>query len=750
MTRTLKISQKLPLLIAFLAFITASATGIVSYYVAISGLSEEVKHEMEAIEEARKNSLQTYLETIKSDLIGISSNDMTIQGLTHFEEAWDSFSTPEKALQDLYINNNPFPLGEKEKLDAADDGSTYSQAHKHYHPWFRTFLQQKGYYDIFLVNHEGKLVYSVFKENDYATNLLTGKWKDTGLGKVVQDVLGDFRKDKIAFDNFAPYAPSADAPASFIAAPIFDEAGEKHGVLVFQMPSDRINAILNISSGMGDTGETYLVNDQKLMNSNSRLSKEDTTLKTKVDTIAVEKALNGESGSILQTNYNGAPVFASYAPLDFEGQRWAVIAEKSEDEAIGALSQKMRLYIALAVVGFIVLVSLLGYMSVRKIIHDIVRSAHILQQAAQGDLNVRVMKLERTDEIGELQQAVNKLLDRVEAFTREAGAALKYASKDEFFRTILPEGMVGSFARRAEIVNNGLTAMDIKTSTFEKNAASMGRNIREVVQTVLSTVTQMQASAQSMSSTAQNTSEQSNTVAEAARTSAHNVENVAAATEEFSASISEVSTQVNRSADLSQTAVQRTQVADETIHTLSQAADRINQVVSLINDIADQTNLLALNATIEAARAGEAGKGFAVVAGEVKSLSNQTAKATQEIISQINAMQSATNDAVAAINEVSTIIVEVEQAGAVIADAVEQQRSAVTEISASVQEGVRGVSTVAEIIGDVANNANATSTASDEISAASSDLQERAINLNTTLDEFLTAVTKETDLSKLV
>ena len=163
---------------------------------------------------------------------------------------------------------------------------------------------------MFLVDLSGNVVYSVFKELDFATNLNKGEWKDSDLGNVFRKTK-TAAKDSVAFFDFKPYAPSANAPASFIATPIVGAAGKNIGSLVFQMPVDRINTIMQVAAGMGKSGETYIVGKDFLMRSNSRFSKEPTILKTKVDTATVKKALANKSGIEVTPDYRGIPVFSA-------------------------------------------------------------------------------------------------------------------------------------------------------------------------------------------------------------------------------------------------------------------------------------------------------------------------------------------------------------------------------------------------------------------------------------------------------
>lgn len=274
-------------------------------------------------------------------------------------------------------------------------------------------------------------------------------------------------------------------------------------------------------------------------------------------------------------------------------------------------------------------------------------------------------------------------------------------------------------------------------------AERFGETVKQMVGVVTAASTELQATSQSMENTANATTQQATAVAAAAEEASTNVQTVASAAEELSSSISEISRQVAQSTQISNEAVEEAQRTNAMVLGLAEAANKIGEVVKLINDIASQTNLLALNATIEAARAGEAGKGFAVVASEVKNLANQTAKATEEISSQIGDIQSATKSAVTAIESISGTITHISESSQAIATAVEEQGAATQEIARNVEQAASGTTEVTTHINDVTEQATETGHSAQEVLAASGELSRQAEQLNGEVDTFIANMAKQ-------
>ena len=263
------------------------------------------------------------------------------------------------------------------------------------------------------------------------------------------------------------------------------------------------------------------------------------------------------------------------------------------------------------------------------------------------------------------------------------------------------------------------------------------QNSSEALDSAIAATNQLNSSASSLSSTAEESNAQATTVAAASEQAAANVQTVASATEELSSSIAEIGQLVNRSTGVTEQAVEEAKRTNTTVLGLADAANKIGEVVGLINDIASQTNLLALNATIEAARAGDAGKGFAVVASEVKSLAQQTAKATEEIGGQINGMQSATNEAVEAIGSITKTIDEVSEISSSISAAVEEQNAATAEISRNVQQAAQGTQEVNNNISGVSQAAAETGVAANEVSSAADTMSQQTETLRASIEKYL-------------
>ncbi|MBR1202178.1 MULTISPECIES: methyl-accepting chemotaxis protein [unclassified Bradyrhizobium] len=385
-------------------------------------------------------------------------------------------------------------------------------------------------------------------------------------------------------------------------------------------------------------------------------------------------------------------------------------ADKAAQDAANNYSS--ALIMVAAILGFAILIAVgVSLYTVRDISSGIASIVSPMQALGRGDLTAEVPHRGEKTEIG-------AMADTLQVF-KEALVAKKAADE--------------AAAADAEAKIERGRRVDTITRNFEQM-------IGEIVQTVSSASTQLEASASTLSSTARRSQELTTSVAAASEEASTNVQSVASATEELSSSVTEISRQVQESARMAGDAVGQARTTNDRVSELSKAAARIGDVVELINTIAGQTNLLALNATIEAARAGEAGRGFAVVASEVKALAEQTAKATGEIGQQIAGIQTATQESVGAIKEISSTIERLSEISSTIAAAVEEQGAATQEISRNVQQAAQGTQQVSANITDVQHGANETGSASTQVLSAAQSLSGDSNRLKLEVGKFLDAV----------
>ena len=323
---SMKLGTKIFIILSILAIGSVAVYGYVGWVTASRSMEKDSFNKLTAIREMKGSQIEDYFRFINDQIITFSEDRMIVDAMKEFKKAFETAGrdlkitdsdqreideklktyyeneffprlkknvdfvpkletywpkkTNTRILQDLYIADNPNPTGSKHLLDRAKDKSAYSMVHGKYHPIIRNFLDKFGYYDIFLVEPEtGHIVYSVFKEVDYGTSLLTGPYKDTNFAEAFRHALEADRGEYVKFEDFKQYHPSYNAEASFIAAPIFD-GNKKVGILVFQMPVDKINDIMTSNQkwsdvGLGETGESYIIGSDYKMRNQSRFLIED-------------------------------------------------------------------------------------------------------------------------------------------------------------------------------------------------------------------------------------------------------------------------------------------------------------------------------------------------------------------------------------------------------------------------------------------------------------------------------------------
>lgn len=690
------IRYKLLIAILIVSLLPLVVVSILSYNNAKMEIEKIVTDELTAVREVKASQIEDYFQHIQDQVITFSNNRMIIDAMVEFDEAFDvaseeysgavsdsrkgiegyigneflprleanlngvSLSTASYMssyddtliLQDLYISGNSNGVGEKHLLDKSRAGLTYDDIHEKYHPAVRDYLERFKYYDIFLVEPDnGHIVYSVFKEADYGTSLKKGPYSSSNIASVFNKALS-LKQNEFVIEDFDFYEPSYNAPASFIASPIF-EGNKMIGVLIFQMPIGEINRVMTNDenwkmSGLGESGETYLVGDDLTLRSISRFlvedketyistlrksgvsedvlllidKKETSVLLQPAATDSVKHAFEGDSMTEVIEDYRGVMVLSSHKKLNIDGLNYVILSEKDEDEAFKEVKVLRNIMVIIVVIVLVVVIAVALFIA-NSMTKPLVDTTDILRDISEGEGDLtKTLDENRQDEIGLVSKWFNlfthKLRDMIGIIVEQT-YNLKH-NVDSF-----DELMVQSNENLTDIINS----VEVVNESIQNNAS--------ISQEANASIEELSSTASSIYNQALDTMKNSKDVNVAVTTGEETIDNVVLSINEVKGSSDEVVTVLGE---------------------LDESVKRIETMISLIQAISEQTNLLALNASIEAARAGEAGRGFAVVADEVRKLAEESNDSTEKIRQVIGEVVSKMNSTKKVVDTEQRIIAE--------------------------------------------------------------------------------------------
>jgi methyl-accepting chemotaxis protein len=602
------------------------------------------------------------------------------------------------ALQSVFITGNPNPLGQKEKLVAPATDFAYGRAHAQFHPGFERALKLQGFYDFFLVDVEtDTVIYTVFKELDFGTNLTKGVAANSKLAEAYQKIKTSGKRDATYLSDFAPYLPSYNDQAAFVSVPLFD--GDKQvAVLLAQYPIDKISEAMSSSRawkriGLGDTGDVFVVGADKKMRSIARylienkeafgkqvgdkltpvdlqnmLKKETTVGLVSIDSDATRPALEGKEGFVDFVDYRGVRSLGAYAPLSVQGLNWGLVAKVDLAEAtqpLEALNRASLLRAVLIGLAVLLVAGLLVNWFLQRFLKPIDKLANAVTEVAKGNSEAR-SRLTEKDEIGDLGRSFDSLLD-------ERIASLEAAKKEN---EQLNNSVISLLQTVFQLSNRDLTARAPVTSDVVGTVSSSVNQLADETGRTLQEVRNVADSVRMTSGSVRERSIEVEAAAEQERQSLAAMSEALAQTTDQLVQVADLSERTNQAAEQAAEATQSAMQAvegtvrgmdglresisemEKRFKRLGERSQDITAAVALVNTISERTHVLALNAAMQAATAGEAGRGFAVVAEEVQRLSESSRQATAQISQLVNNIQGETNETVFTVNRLISDVVK--------------------------------------------------------------------------------------------
>jgi len=642
-----------------LGLIPALIVSLLAIQIASSSLTEQAYNQLTSIRAIKQSQIEAYFAEREGDITMLRENVVRLLNVT----------------------------GE-------DDLSASSHR---LHDYFSQFIQAYSYYDLFVINRDGDILYTVAKESDYQTNLLNGPFRDSGLGKLFSKVIG---ARSYQIQDFASYAPSNGDPAAFIALPVRVNGVEI--VLALQLSIEKIDAVMQQRDGMGDTGETYLVGEDLRMRSNSYLdpvghsvtaSFKGTVAKNGVDTEAVTNALRGVTDTRIIIDYNGNPVLSAYTPLSIGDFRWVLLAEIDEAEAMApvvALEKWMAVIMALTIASVLIVTFLVVRSIIRPLGGEPAEMRELTERIAAGDLTI---KFDNTEKATGVYGSMRKMSDNL---------------SDVMGKIVDASGQLSSTAAQT-------------SATSEQANVSLQQQQTNIA-TVSSAMLEMSATIQDVAGNAKEVAESTNVASELSRNASEKVDDTI---------------EVIRGLE------QEVKSATDVINQMDSQSQEIGSVLEVIRGIADQTNLLALNAAIEAARAGEQGRGFAVVADEVRQLAQKTQQSTSHIEEMIAILQQGTHNAVNAMQSSSvsanSTVASAEETSAVIDESFKQIRQIserAEQIAAAAIQQSHAAEEISQSLVNINDAAEQNAVGAEQTAAASIQLNGLALELNDVTGHF--------------